>query len=574
MSSELPDVVGNSEPSDVVGNSPKRIVRAKNNIKLEKRAIRPRRERARLSQGFLSLVTDKFTCLLWALVLLVFYLIAAVCMQNLETGGSPSSDPLRTWDDFAQSIFFVFTVSTTIGYGSLYPQYAGSKVFVLFFALFGIPLTVKISTNFGKCASKSFQRLLEIGVIGSGSEKKYEKLWSEANITRGDRVQRCSFAEARDLIGGESYDCEEGEEGLTKEEVFLFLDAKVPIFLCGKQRGADRRLDLFDDIHDRADEQIEAEKVKVEDARQKATENNEQRKNQVSPEPWDEIQAAEENFLLFKEQIARRVQLAKEAALDKLLVEFGRPVKMVSEWVNMGPQEFADFFEFLEEKDCVDNDLTSRGTLTVFATLLLVFCFAAMGISYFESRNVLPPFSYCIFDASNNCAPADPTLMNFPVVSPPDSCTCVNGPVEVPNPNNLPTYSVENGGGVSNEWNFGNSFYFLCITVFTIGLGDFVPDTRPGMVITVIATLFCLGLLTTFMETIYNWSMRSIESLDEALAEHDVGGSYTRFVNIMNKTQEGIARADMAVSSGVGKATQKALGGARKSIVTSSLQKN
>ncbi|XP_050689065.1 potassium channel subfamily K member 15-like [Eriocheir sinensis] len=55
----------------------------------------------------------------------------------------------RRWN-YPQSVFFVATVLTTIGYGNIAPTTAGGRVFCIVFALVGIPLTLTVLANLGQ----------------------------------------------------------------------------------------------------------------------------------------------------------------------------------------------------------------------------------------------------------------------------------------------------------------------------------------------------------------------------------------------------------------------------------------
>lgn len=60
----------------------------------------------------------------------------------------------------------------------------------------------------------------------------------------------------------------------------------------------------------------------------------------------------------------------------------------------------------------------------------------------------------------------------------------------------LPVLSVfALGFTVLEGWSFVDSFYFVWVTASTIGLGDFVPSTVPGLALIFLCIDFCLGLV-------------------------------------------------------------------------------
>lgn len=107
----------------------------------------------------------------WWMVVMVYIVLGALCMEALEKDreeedraalvakmaryearvspevyleiaadlGYSAEGPWRSWD-FAGALYYCFTLTTTIGYGSFGPQTAGGMVFTALYTLFGIPL--------------------------------------------------------------------------------------------------------------------------------------------------------------------------------------------------------------------------------------------------------------------------------------------------------------------------------------------------------------------------------------------------------------------------------------------------
>ncbi|MEO9485147.1 MAG: potassium channel family protein [Ekhidna sp.] len=53
-------------------------------------------------------------------------------------------------------------------------------------------------------------------------------------------------------------------------------------------------------------------------------------------------------------------------------------------------------------------------------------------------------------------------------------------------------------------WSYLDAFYFSFITLTTIGFGDFAPQTDAGKVFTIIYIVIGVGIILTFINTLYN----------------------------------------------------------------------
>ncbi|XP_066141111.1 open rectifier potassium channel protein 1 isoform X2 [Euwallacea fornicatus] len=70
-----------------------------------------------------------------------------------------SEKPIHNKWDFYHSLFFVITVVSTIGYGNLAPTTMSTRLFMIFYALVGIPMNGIVIYTLGEFFGKSFTKL-------------------------------------------------------------------------------------------------------------------------------------------------------------------------------------------------------------------------------------------------------------------------------------------------------------------------------------------------------------------------------------------------------------------------------
>ncbi|XP_069063568.1 potassium channel subfamily K member 16-like isoform X2 [Pleurodeles waltl] len=114
-----------------------------------------------------------FTCLQQKDLELLVEVIEEAVKRGIHPLGNNSGIDHTNWD-FSSSFFFVGTVVTTIGYGTLAPRTAGGQIFCVIYALFGIPLNLIFLGNIGKKLSLLCHRLGEC-LANKGMEKKKVK---------------------------------------------------------------------------------------------------------------------------------------------------------------------------------------------------------------------------------------------------------------------------------------------------------------------------------------------------------------------------------------------------------------
>lgn len=61
------------------------------------------------------------------------------------------------------------------------------------------------------------------------------------------------------------------------------------------------------------------------------------------------------------------------------------------------------------------------------------------------------------------------------------------------------------------NWNWIDSFYFSVITLTTVGYGDFSPQTDIGKLFTVFYIIIGLGLMFSFINTLYQYNVKKVK---------------------------------------------------------------
>jgi voltage-gated potassium channel len=84
----------------------------------------------------------------------------------------------------------------------------------------------------------------------------------------------------------------------------------------------------------------------------------------------------------------------------------------------------------------------------------------------------------------------------------------------------LSVYAVERGAPGATLVSFGNTVWWACVTIATVGYGDFVPVTVPGRILAVMLMAGGLAIIGTASATIVSYLSERIAKLRE-LEEED-----------------------------------------------------
>lgn|SRR6056300_458406 len=66
------------------------------------------------------------------------------------------------------------------------------------------------------------------------------------------------------------------------------------------------------------------------------------------------------------------------------------------------------------------------------------------------------------------------------------------------------------------KWTFLDALYFSAITLTTIGYGDFTPQTDAGKIFTIIYIGLGVGLILTFVNTVFNHFRQTRKDYDKS----------------------------------------------------------
>ncbi|XP_070544819.1 uncharacterized protein [Ptychodera flava] len=183
-------------------------------------------------------------------------LVASVALANWERkvqdaysiGLDPSTEQV-TWD-MSGALFFVTTVITTIGYGSIAPISNGGRAFCIFFAMIGIPLNLLVLTDIGTLMAR-WGKILSVIVshhCGKNRRKDVKKKSSDEGVVL-DRMPAEDGIDAPIAIDFNSF----SDSGIGEHQV-LGNNTSVP---NTPQRMRARRVDGHDgysNVNDRSDD--------------------------------------------------------------------------------------------------------------------------------------------------------------------------------------------------------------------------------------------------------------------------------------------------------------------------------
>nr|XP_033808978.1 potassium channel subfamily K member 16-like [Geotrypetes seraphini] len=116
-----------------------------------------------------------FTCLNKEALERLVEVIFEATKQGLYPVANESQLAQHSNWDFSSSFFFVGSIVTTIGYGTLAPRTAGGQIFCVFYALFGIPLNIIVLGHISKGLSLFCERLGRC-LSNKGMKKKKVKV--------------------------------------------------------------------------------------------------------------------------------------------------------------------------------------------------------------------------------------------------------------------------------------------------------------------------------------------------------------------------------------------------------------
>ncbi|XP_071170980.1 uncharacterized protein [Mytilus edulis] len=151
-----------------------------------------------------------------------FDLINQYGFENME-GKSES-----TWD-FWKALFFCATIYTTIGYGNIYPKTDAGKVAAIFYAVFGIPLAMKVLAVLGKklMIILNFFYLLVKKCFKCNGRNNNRYTVQDKQADNGENVELSEIDKSDKAIKIE----QENKEDKIKQEIENKLPIAVPIVI-------------------------------------------------------------------------------------------------------------------------------------------------------------------------------------------------------------------------------------------------------------------------------------------------------------------------------------------------------
>ncbi|KAH7708313.1 Protein EGL-23 a [Aphelenchoides avenae] len=159
-----------------------------------------------------------------------------------DASSSTTEEPpteLEDWEYWSMkdSVLFCFTVITTIGYGNVAPQTTRGRLFVIFYGLIGVPLTMLVIANLGKFLAQMLKNFMK------GVRKVLRKLWrslrrlcvyrsKEKRLLSPSDSERTELPTLRTMETTESeVSSEDGEENVHQNAAELFIAFVIYIAL-------------------------------------------------------------------------------------------------------------------------------------------------------------------------------------------------------------------------------------------------------------------------------------------------------------------------------------------------------
>ena len=101
------------------------------------------------------------------------------------------------------------------------------------------------------------------------------------------------------------------------------------------------------------------------------------------------------------------------------------------------------------------------------------------------------------------------------------------------------------GGSVTinliERWTFLDSVYFIVMTLTTVGLGDFVPQTRAGAIFMVFYCMFGLGIIAVLVNAIAQFNA-AVKNRAQHKAAEIVGSTHRALAMSRNSFRSSISK--------------------------------